>query len=76
MVAFTSRPDVYRRLALYWGVEPVIAPPSGNFDEMLSKVTGALRARKVCKEGDLVVIVVAVPFGAGLSANTLHIHRV
>jgi pyruvate kinase len=76
IVAFTSRPDVYRRLALYWGVEPLHAPPDASFDEMLTKVTASIRARAVCKEGDLVVLVVAVPFGAGLSANTLHVHRV
>jgi hypothetical protein len=30
----------------------------------------------VCRPGELAVIVVAVPFGGGLSANTLHIHRI
>ena len=31
---------------------------------------------KFAKAGDLVVLVVAVPIGAGHSANTLHIHKI
>jgi pyruvate kinase len=76
IVAFTSRPEVYRRLGLYWGVEPIMMTPAPAFDEMVRSVCTALVERRACAAGELVVIAVAVPFGAGLSANTLHIHRV
>jgi pyruvate kinase len=75
IVAFTSRPEVYRRLGLYWGVEPIMMTPAASFDEMLRSVCAALVERRACATGELVVIAVAVPLGAGLSANTLHIHR-
>ncbi|HZS38246.1 MAG TPA: pyruvate kinase, partial [Polyangia bacterium] len=76
VVAFTSRPEVYRRLALYWGVEPVMKSPSPNFDELIRDASRLLCERALCKPGDLIVIAVAVPFGSGQSANTLHIHRI
>jgi pyruvate kinase len=76
LVAFTSRPEVYRRLALYWGVEALMAEAAHSFDEMVVKVARALVGGAFCKPGDLAVIAVAVPYGSGLSANTLHIHRI
>jgi pyruvate kinase len=75
IVAFTSRPDVYRQLALYWGVEPVMKIPAATFDAAVEEVATELVQRRLCKAGDLAVICMAVPFGSGLSANTLHIHR-
>jgi pyruvate kinase len=76
LMAFTSRPEVFRGLALYWGVEPVITPPAETFDGMVASIAQELVGRGVCRPGELAVIAVAVPFGSGLSANTLHIHRI
>jgi pyruvate kinase len=75
IVALTSRDEVYRRLALYWGVNPLITTPSKDFGAMVALIESSLAERKLCQKGDLVVIAVALPFGSGLSANTLHIHR-
>jgi pyruvate kinase len=76
IVSFSSQEDVYRRLALYWGVEPLRAAQSASFDQLLVDIEGRLVAGKFAKAGDLVVVVVAVPIGAGHSANTLHIHKI
>jgi pyruvate kinase len=76
LVSFTSQEDVYRRLALYWGVEPVRGAQSVTFDQLLVETEKRLVDGKFAKPGDLVVLVVAVPIGAGHSANTLHIHKI
>jgi pyruvate kinase len=76
LVAFSSQEDVYRRLALYWGVEPVKAQQVQSFDAMLVDIEKRLVYGRYAKPGDLVVLVVAVPIGAGQSANTLHIHKI
>ena len=76
LVAFTSQEDVHRRLALYWGVESVKAQPPSSFDQLLVEMEQRLVYGKFAKRGDLVVLVVAVPIGAGHSANTLHIHKI
>jgi pyruvate kinase len=76
LVAFTSDEDVYRRLALYWGVEPLKAQIGPSFDQLVVDVERRLVADKFARPGELVVLVVAVPVGAGQSANTLHIHKI
>jgi pyruvate kinase len=76
IIGLSSQPEVYRRLALYWGVEPLIQTPPKDFGGMVAAVERSLVERKLSKSGDLLVIAVAVPFGSGLSANTLHIHRI
>ena len=76
LVAFSSQQDVYRRLALYWGVEPVMAEQSKSFDQLLVDIEKRLVGGKFARSGDLVVLVVAVPIGCGHSANTLHIHKI
>jgi len=76
LVAFSSQDIVVRRLALYWGVEPIKAPQTPSFDGLLVDIERRLVDGKFVKAGDLVVLVVAVPIGAGHSANTLHIHKI
>jgi pyruvate kinase len=75
IVVLTSQETVYNRLALYWGCEPMRAPQAPSFDEMIKDVERRLLEKKLAKAGELAVIVVAVPIGAGHSANTLHLHR-
>jgi pyruvate kinase len=75
LVAFTSQEEAFRRLALYWGVEPVMAPTSPSFDALLVDIEKRLVQGRFARPGELIVLVVAVPIGAGQSANTLHIHK-
>jgi pyruvate kinase len=75
IVGFTSLEEVYRRLALYWGVEPVHTPRAATFDAMVAEVARLLTSRGLAKADDLAVITVAIPIGSGESTNTLHIHR-
>jgi pyruvate kinase len=76
IVAFTTRPEVYRQLAAYWGVCSEIAPAVGGTDEMLDAVGAALRDHGHARSGDLAVITMAVPIHGGASTNLLQIHRV
>jgi pyruvate kinase len=75
IVALTRLPEVYRSLALYWGVEPVMAPQARSLDEMLTLIGAELIARDLARPRDLAVVTSAVPLGAGLSTNTMHICR-
>ena len=76
IVAFTTRPEIYRQLAAYWGVTPEMAPSAPSTDAMLDAVAEALRASGYARSGDLAVITMAVPHAAGSSTNLLQIHRV
>ncbi|HEY7957356.1 MAG TPA: pyruvate kinase, partial [Polyangia bacterium] len=75
IVALTSQPEVFRRLALYWGVEPILTTPPRDFGAMVADIERTLLRGGYAKSGDLVAIAVAIPFGSGRSANTLHLHQ-
>ena len=76
IVAFSSRPEIYYQLALYWGVEPVIVQQSPDFGQLIASISQELQQRGVCKSGELAIVAVAVPFGSGQQANTLHVMTV
>ena len=75
IVAFTAIPEVYRQLALYWGVESIMTPDAQSFDALVEASSQTLLAQKLAQPGDLVVQTLAYPIGKGESTNTLHIHR-
>jgi len=76
ILAVTPEPSTYRRLALSWGVHPLLVAPYKTTDEMLAQaVEGALLAGLV-KHGDLVVITAGVPVGIPGFTNLIKVHRV
>ncbi len=72
--ALTPLPDTYRRMALCWGVVPLMIPPYHNSDEMLRVVSEVLIREKYGKQGDAVVISSGVP-NQPMSTNLMTIHR-
>jgi pyruvate kinase len=76
IVALTTNPVTYNRLALYWGVTPVMISPAATSEEMFVRVEDALKSRGLAQSGELVVITMGVPIGSGESTNLLKIHRV
>jgi pyruvate kinase len=76
IVAITTNPVTYRRLALYWGVLPVMIEPAATTEEMVRRIEVALKHKGLAITGDQVVITMGVPIGAGESTNMLKIHRV
>ena len=75
IVALTSDEIQYRRLALVWGVTPVLIQPSATTDELIERVEALLSARGLAASGDNVILTMGVPVGAGLSTNLLKIHQ-
>ncbi len=73
IVAFSSRPETYQRLALYWGVSPERTPDAETVDELFERVVARLIDRKLAQPGDYVVITVGVPLQSGTSTNLLKI---
>ena len=73
---FTSEQQVYRRLALWWGVTPILEQFSTDSDGMIREIEGALLARQVLVPGDLAVVVGALPFRPGAHTNFVKVHSV
>ena len=74
IVALTSQ-DVYNRLALYWGVTPMLATKEPSLEDLIAGARKQLLERGLGQTGDLMVVTVALPLGAGESTNSLHLHR-
>ena len=75
IIAVTPIEPVMRRLALTWGVIPVIGTPAETTDEMFDiAVRGGIDSG-IVKLGDTVIITAGVPVGRSGSTNLIKIHH-
>ena len=75
ILALTPDHGTYNRLALTWGVEPMITPVVSHTDEMVKQVDGLLLESKRTTIGDSVIIVAGSPAGIPGSTNAMRVHR-
>ncbi len=75
IIALTPNEVVARRLALYWGVVPVLINPAATTQEMLDRIELLLAERNLAQSEEHVVITMSSPVGTGESTNMLKIHR-
>lgn len=76
MLALTPDQGTYNRLALSWGVEPLITAVVSHTDEMVKQVDAVLLESKRASKGDSVIIVAGSPPGIPGSTNALRVHVV
>lgn len=76
IIAVTTTESVRRKLALEWGVYPVLAPESMSTDEVLENSISAAIKNKYVKEGDLVVITAGIPVGLSGTTNMIKVHTI
>jgi pyruvate kinase len=75
ILALTPDRGTYNRLALTWGVEPMLTPVVSHTDEMVKQVDGLLLESKRTTIGDNVIIVAGSPPGIPGSTNAMRVHR-
>ncbi|MGQ9635479.1 MAG: pyruvate kinase [Bryobacteraceae bacterium] len=73
--AFTPNPEIARRLALVFAVEPLLAPAFQSTDEMLLFTEQTLMSTGRLRAGDSIVFVAGQPPGASGTANLIKLHR-
>jgi pyruvate kinase len=76
IICTTPSPETYRRMALVWGVIPVMAEEFRHTDEMVRKTMRAAVDAGVVEQGDLVVITAGTPVKKGGQTNLLKVHWV
>jgi pyruvate kinase len=76
IVALTTNEVSFRRLAMVWGVTPVMIGQAATTEELIDRVEGTLLERHLAAPGDSVLITMAVPVGSGASTNMLKIHQI
>ncbi|GAB4510487.1 MAG: pyruvate kinase [Anaerolineae bacterium] len=75
ILCVTPSPITYRRMALVWGVLPLLVPEFNTIDEMIDVITETAFKENLVRRGDTLVIIAGVPFGVGGQTNLLKIHR-
>ena len=73
IVGLTPRQSTASRLALSWGVLPIVMKDPVNFDDMLGSVQEVATSRAGLKTGDKIMISAGLPFGRPGTTNTLKI---
>ena len=76
ILCVTPNELTYRRMALIWGVFPLMVPEFETIDEMIGIVVRAAHKAQLVEPGDTIVIIAGVPFGIGGQTNFLKIHTV
>jgi pyruvate kinase len=76
IICVTPNETTYRRMALVWGVTPLLIPHFHSIDEMIQVIVQGTFEAGLVKRGDMVIIIAGVPFGIGGQTNLLKIHRV
>ncbi|MEY4657949.1 MAG: hypothetical protein RL466_762 [Actinomycetota bacterium] len=76
ILAITPEEGTYNRLALSWGVEPLVTPMVKHTDEMVLQADKMLLDGNRAAEGELVMIVAGSPPGIPGSTNAMRVHKV
>ena len=72
---FTSRKEIYNRLALLWGITPMYIPKINDVQRLIASSENLLLDKKYVQKGDLIVIVIGMGLKEG-STNMIKIHQV
>jgi pyruvate kinase len=75
ILAITYHEETYRRLALWWGVVPVMSAFYATTDEMIVKGEELLKSRGLASAGETIVMLAGQQNTAG-ATNMLRVHTV
>ena len=76
IIAATTKKTVVRKMALEWGVYPVLAPESKSTDEVIELSIKATLDAGYVEEGDMVVITAGIPVGLAGTTNMIKVHTI
>lgn len=76
ILCMTPNRTTYQRMALVWGVLPLLVSDFSTIEEMVAVTIRAAHDAKLIHRGDTVIIIAGVPFGVAGQTNLLKVHRV
>jgi pyruvate kinase len=76
ILAATPSRITYNRLALVWGVRPMLVEEFRTIDQMSEVILRTAGEQHMVEPGDLIVIIGGVPFGVGNQTNFMKVLRV
>ena len=75
ILGLTSSEASARRLAVVWGVHPVVTQEATSMTDMVTRALRAAQTEGFAKSGDEVVVTAGVPFGVPGTTNALRVAR-
>ncbi|MCR2043976.1 pyruvate kinase [Anaerosalibacter massiliensis] len=76
IIAATITEQIRRRMALLWGVYPVLSLKSVSTDEVIDLSIHSALEKGYIKQGDLIVITAGIPVGVSGTTNLIKVHTV
>lgn len=76
IIAVTTKESSMRKLALEWGVYPLMAQQSYSADDIIDNSVNAALKNGYANEGDLVVITTGLPVGLSGTTNMIKVHTI
>ena len=73
ILALTPIVATARRLALTWGLHPVVVPDAKSLDEMMSHAGEIAYQEEFAKPGEKILISAGVPIGSPGTTNLLRV---
>jgi pyruvate kinase len=73
IVGLTSSQETARRMAVVWGVHPLLSAEPHSMTDMVAKAIRAAAMEGFAKTGDEVVVTAGVPFGTPGTTNALRV---
>lgn len=73
VIALTPNVDTARRLALVWGVHPIVTKDASDVDDMAKRACKFANREGFSKEGDRIIVIAGLPFGTPGATNMLRI---
>jgi pyruvate kinase len=73
ILAFTPDTETAERMALYWGVTPLISPPMDRLDDLTDYMQRACLRNGIVQPGQLVVMTGGHPLAARGATNFVKI---
>jgi len=74
IIALTPLEEAYHKMALYWGVKPLMSKFGDNTDKMIKKGEELILRKGFLKRGDKVVVVAGKTYSVG-STNMMKIYK-
>jgi pyruvate kinase len=76
IIALTPYVDTARRLAVLWGVHPVVTKDAEDVDDMVDRACKSAVAEGFASPGDRIIVIGGVPFGERGGTNMMRIAQI
>ena len=76
IIAYTPFEQVYRQLALWWGIIPHLIPLMSNIEEMIAKVSQQIAEEGVVQRGEKVVMMGGMPLTGTARTNFIKLQQI